>query len=122
MGVKEQEMQRKEAKKLERQVPTKGRSFWSDGAESNDTLHLWKKHREDTVGLRTVRTAKKATVLDPITEEPLPEKNWRVIRGVSTNAVSFKHSAELRSSSEPDLEWEDAGFRVACSARQHTKV
>ena len=115
-------MQLKEAKRLERQVPTKGWSFWSDGAESNDALHLWKKHREDTVGLRVTRAIRRDSMQDPITEEPLPDKGWRVIRGASTSSVSFKHSAELRSSSEPDLTWEDAGLRVARSSHQRTEA
>ena len=114
-------MQRKEAKRLERQVPTKGRSFWSDGAESNDALRLCKNHREDTVGLRATRTIRRSIMQDPIIEEPVFEKEWKNIRGASSNATPLKYSTQERSSSEPALNWETVGLRVARGASRQAR-
>lgn len=113
-------MQRKEAKRLEKQIPAKGRSFWSDGAESNDALNLWKKHREDTVGFRTVRSISVSKMKDPVASKPVLEKEWKIIRGASTNATSFKYSSMERSSSEPVFNWDTVGLRVARGVSRQT--
>ena len=52
-------------------------------------------------------------MLNPIRNKPVLEKEWKNIRGASSNATPLKYSAQERSSSEPHYKWETVGFRIA---------
>lgn len=60
-------------------------------------------------------------MLNPVRNKPVFEKEWKNIRGASSNATPLKYSAQERSSSEPILNWETVGFRVARGASRQAR-